>query len=63
MILIKAGNLPTWDKVNQILDRLLPLIKTFDKDSLSGVKICASLEGYVKISLKEGKVQKQEFNW
>jgi hypothetical protein len=60
---IKTGNLLTWKKVNQVLDKLMPLLKTLDNLSLKNCKISASLEGYVKISLKEGLVQKQEFYW
>ena len=60
---IKAGNLPTWNKVNQILDKLMPILKSLNSLSLKNSKISASLEGYVKTSLKDGLVEKQEFNW
>ena len=60
---IKAGNLPTWDKINQVLDKLMPLLKTFNDLSLKNSKISASLEGYVKVILKDGLVKKEQVMW
>ena len=63
VIVIKIGRVSVPERVNQVLDRLVPFLKKTYPDTLRGVKIRASKKGYTKISLKEGKVQKQEFNW
>ncbi len=63
VIVIKVGRLSVPERVNQVLQRLIPHLKKIDSNTLKGVKIRASKERYTKISLKEGRVQKEEFSW
>lgn len=63
VIVILAGHRPTWERVNKVIDKLLPLLKDIAIDSLRCSKIAVSLEGYVKVSLIENKIVKEEFKW
>lgn len=63
VILIKVGQSAHWGRVNQIVDKLMPLLKKFDDESLKYVKISASLEGYIKRSLKNGRIVWKEVAW
>ena len=63
MIVILAGNLPTWERVNKVIDKLMPIIKSLNIETFKSTKIVASLEGYIKTILKENKIIKEEFRW
>ena len=63
LIFIQTGDLPTWGRVNLVLDKLLPFLKSLSKDSLRATKISVSLKGYIKWNLKENKILREEFNW
>lgn len=63
VVVIQAGRFPTWDRVNQVIEQLMPFLKSLDGQSLKSVKIHASLEGYAKWILKNNRIEKGEFNW
>lgn len=63
VIVIQAGRFPTWDRVNLVIDELMPFLKSLDDQSLKSVKINASLEGYTELALKNNRIEKREFNW
>lgn len=63
VIIIQAGRFPAWDRVNQVIDKLMPFLKSLDDRSLKAVKINASLEGYTRWVLKNNQIEKDEFNW
>lgn len=63
VVVIQAGRFPTWDRVNLVIDKLMPLLKSLNDQSLKGVKITVSLEGYTQWSLKDNRIEKREFSW
>lgn len=63
VVVIQAGRFPTWDRVNLVIDKLMPFLKSLDDQSLKAVKINVSLEGYTKWVLKNNRIEKGEFNW
>ncbi len=63
VIIIQAGRFPTWDRVNLVIDKLMPFLKKLDNRSLKSIKLNVSLEGYTKWALKNNQIEKDEFNW
>lgn len=63
VIVLKVGRFPTWERVNQVIDKLMPFLKKLNNRSLKSVKINASLEGCTRISLKNNKIQREEVGW
>lgn len=63
LIVIQAGELSSWERVNMVLDKLIPFLRSLQDGSLKNIKICASLNGYIKWSLKHNKIQREEFKW
>ncbi len=63
VIIIKVGQLANWQRVNQILEKLKPVLKSLNNDSLNFCKIAVSLEGYTKLGLKDNKIVKEEITW
>lgn len=63
LIVIQVGELASWERINKILDKLIPFLKSLKSESLKNIKICTNLEGYVKWILKDNKIQREEFKW
>ena len=63
VIVLTVGQSPTSDRVDQVISKLMPLLKSLDELSLKSIKISASLEGYTKLELKNNRIEKGEFNW
>lgn len=63
VIVIKVGELASWERVNEVLSRSLPFLKLQTDSSIRNVKYVFSLEGYMKIYFKSVGIVKEEYKW
>lgn len=63
LVVLKTGEYPTWERVNQVVEKLKPMLKSLTEQSLKFTKLSVSLEGYVKSYLKDNRIIKEEIVW